>query len=58
MVAVKEIPVEKKSSHSSEAFATKDYKNMSITQLKDELWSKGLRVGGKKAELIERLQSS
>ena len=35
-----------------------DYSSMTVPELKDMLKSKGLKVGGKKAELIERLQSS
>jgi hypothetical protein len=35
-----------------------DYTSMTVAQLKDELRSKGLRLSGKKADLIERLQSS
>jgi hypothetical protein len=31
---------------------------MTVPELKEMLKSKGLKVGGKKAELIERLQSS
>ncbi|KAL9187944.1 hypothetical protein ACHAXT_006322 [Thalassiosira profunda] len=41
-----------------EAAADVDYSKMTVAQLKDELRSKGLKVGGKKAELIERLESS
>ena len=35
-----------------------DYSSMSVSDLKDILRSKGLKVGGKKAELIERLEES
>ena len=35
-----------------------DYSSMTVAELKDILRSKGLKVGGKKAELIERLESS
>jgi hypothetical protein len=35
-----------------------DYDSMTVTELKDMLKSRGLKVGGRKAELIERLQSS
>jgi hypothetical protein len=35
-----------------------DYSQMTVTQLKDLLRSKGLKVSGKKDELIERLESS
>ena len=35
-----------------------DYSSMTVTQLKDELRSRGLKVSGKKAELIERLESA
>jgi hypothetical protein len=38
--------------------ANADYGSMNVAQLKDELKSRGLRVSGKKAELIERLQSA
>lgn len=34
-----------------------NYDSMNVAQLKDELRSRGLRVTGKKAELIQRLQS-
>ena len=33
-----------------------DYDNMTVSELKDALKEKGLTVGGKKAELIERLK--
>lgn len=36
----------------------KDYSSMTVAQLKVELRDKGLKVSGKKAELIERLQSA
>ncbi|KAL7450496.1 hypothetical protein ACHAWC_002405 [Mediolabrus comicus] len=35
-----------------------DYSSMTVAELKDILRSKGLKVGGKKAELIERLEES
>jgi hypothetical protein len=35
-----------------------NYDSMNIKELKDELRSRGLRLSGKKADLIERLQSS
>ena len=35
-----------------------DISNMTVAQLKDECRSKGLKVGGKKAELVERLKNS
>jgi len=35
-----------------------DYSKMTVAQLKDLLRSKGMKVSGKKAELIERLKSS
>ena len=34
-----------------------DYSTMTVLQLKDLLRRKGLKVSGKKAELIERLRS-
>ena len=34
-----------------------DYAKMTVAQLKDELRGRGLKVSGRKAELIERLQS-
>lgn len=34
-----------------------DLKSLTVPELKDLLRSKGLKVGGKKSELIERLQS-
>ena len=37
---------------------TPDYSSMTVAQLKDILRSKGLKVGGKKAELIARLEES
>jgi hypothetical protein len=38
--------------------ANADYSNMTVTQLKDLLRSKGMKVSGKKDELIQRLESS
>jgi hypothetical protein len=38
--------------------SSKDFSSMTVIELKDELRSKGLKIGGKKAELIERLQSA
>ena len=35
-----------------------DFESLTVAQLKDELRSRGLRLSGKKAELIERLRSS
>merc|ERR1719298_156663 len=35
-----------------------DYSKMTVAQLKDLLRSKGMKLSGKKAELIERLESS
>ncbi|HII19469.1 MAG TPA: hypothetical protein HA311_08925 [Candidatus Poseidoniaceae archaeon] len=35
-----------------------DYASMTVAELKDELKAKGLPVSGKKAELVERLQSA
>ena len=35
-----------------------DYSKMTVAQLKDVLRSKGLKLSGKKAELIERLNES
>ena len=35
-----------------------DYASMNVKELKDELKSRGLKVGGKKADLIERLKES
>ena len=35
---------------------TDDYDNMTVAELKDALKEKGLPVGGKKADLIERLK--
>ena len=45
---------------SSEGVSTTDgdYEKMTVAQLKDELRGRGLRVSGKKAELIERLRAS
>ena len=40
------------------ARSSKDWSKMTVIQLKNELRSRGLRVSGKKDELIERLQSS
>ncbi|CAB9522160.1 dnaJ domain-containing protein [Seminavis robusta] len=37
---------------------TTDYSSMTVNQLKDQLRSRGLKISGKKAELIERLQSA
>ena len=36
---------------------TVDYSKMTVVQLKDVLRSKGMKVSGKKAELIERLRN-
>ncbi len=38
--------------------ANADYSKMTVTQLKDLLRSKGMKVSGKKDELIQRLESS
>ena len=38
------------------ATAATDWASLTVAKLKDELRSRGLKVGGKKAELIERLQ--
>lgn len=35
-----------------------DFNDMTVAQLKDECRSRGLKVGGRKAELIERLQAT
>ena len=35
-----------------------DYSEMTVAELKDLLRDRGLKVGGKKSELIERLMSS
>jgi hypothetical protein len=35
-----------------------DYESMTVSQLKEELKNRGLKVGGKKSDLIERLFSS
>lgn len=35
-----------------------DYESMSVKELQDELRTRGLKVSGKKAELVERLRSS
>mmetsp|Transcript_43653 Transcript_43653/g.91824 ORF Transcript_43653/g.91824 Transcript_43653/m.91824 type:complete len:161 (-) Transcript_43653:219-701(-) len=40
------------------AEAAVDYSKMTVAQLKDVLRSKGLKVSGRKAELIERLEMS
>ena len=40
------------------AAPVEDYSKMTVAQLKDVLRSKGLKVSGKKAELVERLASS
>ena len=40
------------------AAPAEDYSKMTVAQLKDVLRSKGLKVSGKKAELVERLASS
>lgn len=37
---------------------TADFAQMTVEQLKDECRSRGLKVGGKKSDLIERLESS
>mmetsp|Transcript_39064 Transcript_39064/g.76163 ORF Transcript_39064/g.76163 Transcript_39064/m.76163 type:complete len:541 (+) Transcript_39064:266-1888(+) len=57
-------PVEKKSLpnkadvEQSTIIESPDYSSMTVVQLKEILRSRGLRVGGRKAELIERLQLS
>jgi hypothetical protein len=38
--------------------ASTDYASMTVVELKEELRSKGLRISGRKAELVERLRSS
>jgi len=38
--------------------AGSDYSSMNMSELKDELRNRGLKVSGKKADLIERLESS
>lgn len=35
-----------------------DYSSLTVAQLKDELRSRNLTVGGRKAELVERLVAS
>ena len=35
-----------------------EYETMTVNELKDELRNRGLKVSGKKADLIERLRSS
>jgi len=37
---------------------TEDFESMKVVELKDELRSRGLKVSGRKAELIERLKQS
>ena len=36
----------------------KDYTKMTVAQLKDQLRDRGLKVSGRKAELIERLKGA
>ena len=48
-------PSSKQSSSSSEQA---DFAKLTVPVLKDMLRDKGLKVGGKKSELIERLQQS
>lgn len=55
--ALMEIEYEE-SSLLSGADISDNYGGMSVAQLKEELRKRGLRVGGKKDELIERLRSS
>jgi hypothetical protein len=38
--------------------SAKDFSSMTVIELKDELRNRGLKLGGKKTELIERLQSA
>mmetsp|Transcript_10090 Transcript_10090/g.18163 ORF Transcript_10090/g.18163 Transcript_10090/m.18163 type:complete len:782 (-) Transcript_10090:237-2582(-) len=54
---VKEEPINGGEVEEAAAPASVDYSKMTVAQLKDELRSKGLKVGGKKAELVERLET-
>ena len=49
---------ESSSSHQTSSDSHSDLTSLTVPELKDILRSKGLKVGGKKSELIERLQSS
>lgn len=35
-----------------------DYKKMTVQELKDELASRGLKIGGNKAQLVKRLENA
>jgi hypothetical protein len=54
----RQIPLQSNNDNSEDSSSNVDYAKMTVVQLKDILRSKGLKVSGKKAELIERLQSS
>lgn len=54
----KEVAREEMSAVPSAGSDDAGYSEMTVVQLKDELRAKGLKVSGKKAELIERLESS
>ena len=45
-------------SDNDDPYAEYDYDKMTVPQLKDVLRSRGLKVGGNKSTLIERLRSS
>ena len=51
--------VEKQSSKpKAAATSSGDFDSMSVPELKDLLRSKGMKVGGRKSELIDRLQGN
>mmetsp|Transcript_8805 Transcript_8805/g.16075 ORF Transcript_8805/g.16075 Transcript_8805/m.16075 type:complete len:740 (-) Transcript_8805:72-2291(-) len=54
---IDDVAVQETSNKQTSSENHSDYTSLTVPALKDLLRSKGLKVGGKKAELIERLQS-
>jgi hypothetical protein len=54
--AVAAVSEEREIDASPTATAATDWASLTVAKLKDELRSRGLKVGGKKAELIQRLE--
>ena len=57
-VIIEDIPESEEASPAAETQSLYDYDSMSVPELKDELRSRGLKVGGLKAALVERLIES